>query len=82
MGPGAYLDLDAYKKSPITGCSVGLRVPKGQVTYRFSYAMRHNEANKMTPPPTSCHMRHSQSFDKIDSFLKPVLTPFFSVFSL
>ena len=51
MGPGAYLDLDAYKKSPITGRSVGLRVPKGQVTYLFSYAMRHNEANKMTPPP-------------------------------
>ena len=56
MGPGAYLDLDADKKSPITGRSVGLRVPKGQVTYRFSYAMRHNEANKMTPPqpPAIC----------------------------
>ena len=25
------------------------------------------------PPSTSSHMRHSQSFDKIDSFLKPVL---------
>ena len=50
MDLGAYLDLDAYKKFPITGRSVGLRVPKGRVTYRFSYAMRHNEANKMTPP--------------------------------
>ena len=25
------------------------------------------------PPPISCHLRHSQNFDKIDSFLKPVL---------
>ena len=24
------------------------------------------------PPPISCHLRHSQNFDKIDSFLKPV----------
>ena len=24
-------------------------------------------------PPTPSHMRHSQSFDKVDSFLKPVL---------
>ena len=27
-------------------------------------------------PPTLCHMRYSQNFDKIDSFLKPVLTIF------
>ena len=25
---------------------------KGQVTYRFLYAKHHNDANKMTPPPT------------------------------
>ena len=28
------------------------------------------------PSPTPCHMRHSQNFDKIDSFLKPVLNIF------
>ena len=33
--------------------------------------MRHNDANKMTPHPLP--LRHSQNFDKIDSFLKPVL---------
>ena len=33
--------------------------------------MHHNDTNKM--PPTLSHMRHSKSFDKIDSFLKPVL---------
>ena len=33
--------------------------------------MRHNGANKMTPYP--CQMRNFQNFDKIDSFLKPVL---------
>ena len=49
MDLGAYLDLDAYKKSPTTWRSVGLRVPKRRVIYRFSYAMRHNELNKMTP---------------------------------
>ena len=48
-----------------------------RVTYRFSYAMRHDYVNKVTPPtPTPCHMRHSQNFDKIDSFLKPVLNIF------
>ena len=34
--------------------------------------MRHNDS----PPPTHstrCHLRHSQNFDKIDSFLKSVL---------
>ena len=48
---------------------------KGWVTYRLLYAMSHNDANKMNPlpPPTSCHLRHFQNFDKIDSFLKPVL---------
>ena len=37
--------------------------------------MRPNDANKMTPTPhhPSCHMRHSQNFDKVDSFLKSVL---------
>ena len=40
--------------------------------------MRHNDANKMTPHPTPCHMCHSQNFDKIDSFLKPVLKSLFS----
>ena len=35
--------------------------------------MRHNGTNKTTtPPPLPCYMRHSQSFDKIDSFLKLV----------
>ena len=53
---------------------------KGWVTYRFSYEMRHNDANKITPStshppphPTPCQMRHFQNFDKIHSFLKPVL---------
>ena len=36
--------------------------------------MRYNDANKMTLHP--CHMRHSPIFDKIDSFLKPVLSIF------
>ena len=45
---------------------------KGSVTYRFSYAMRHNITNKITPL-TPCHIRHFQNFDKIDSFLKLVL---------
>ena len=48
-----------------------LRVCKGWVTYRFSYAVRHNDANNMTPPP-NYYMRHLQIFDKIDSFLKNV----------
>ena len=53
-----------------------------RITYRFSYAMRPNDTNKMTPLPspslppththTPCHMRHSQNFDKIKSFLKSV----------
>ena len=57
------------------------------VTYRFSYAVRHNDANKMTPPltphthththtPTPCLMRHFQSFYNINSFLKRVLNIF------
>ena len=33
--------------------------------------MRHNDANKVTPIPS--HMRHSQSFVKINSFLKLAL---------
>ena len=45
---------------------------KWWVTCRFSYAMHHNDANKMTPHPP-CHMRHLQNFRKIASFLKPVL---------
>ena len=36
--------------------------------------MRHNDASKMTPTP--CHMCHSQNFDKIENFLKPVLKIF------
>ena len=44
---------------------------KGGVTYQFSYAMRHNDANKMTPTP--CNMLDFQNFDKTDSFLKPAL---------
>ena len=38
-------------------------IVKGRVTYRFSYVMRHNDANKMTPTPY--HMHHSQNFGKI-----------------
>ena len=34
--------------------------------------MRRNVANRTTCP-TPSHMRHSQSFDKINGFLKPVL---------
>ena len=36
--------------------------------------MCHNDANKMTR--TLCHMRHSPNFEKIYSFLKPVLNIF------
>ena len=38
--------------------------------------MRPNDVNKATPPPpppTPCYMRHSKNFDKIGSFLKPIL---------
>ena len=35
-----------------------------------------NDANNTTPYPTPCHVRQSQNFDKIDSFLKPVLNIF------
>ena len=38
---------------------------KQQVTYRFLNAIRHNDANKMTPPPPTT-----------DSLLKPVLNIF------
>ena len=42
-----------------------------RVTYRFSYAMHHNIANKTTPShPTPCDMRHSQNFSKVDSLLE------------
>ena len=41
---------------------------KGRVTYQFSYAMHHNDANKITPTP--CQIRHFQNFDKTDSFDK------------
>ena len=34
--------------------------------------MHHNDANKMNPPPP-LNIRHFQNFDKIGSFLKPVL---------
>ena len=36
--------------------------------------MHHNDASKMTPPPIHPDMRHTQSFDKTNSFLKPVLS--------
>ena len=42
------------------------------VTYRFSYVIRHNDTNKMTPPPTYYSVRCFQIFNKIDSFLKNV----------
>ena len=37
--------------------------------------MRHNDANKasLRTHTTSSHMRHCQSSEKIDNFLKPVL---------
>ena len=51
---------------------------KGRVTYRISYAVHRNEANKITPSTTpTCHIRHSQNFSKIYSFLKPLLNIFF-----
>ena len=45
---------------------------KAWVTYRFSYAMRHNDVNHVTSTPTPYYMRHFQIFDKMDSFLKNV----------
>ena len=36
--------------------------------------MCHNDASKMTPTP--CHMFCFQNFEKIDGFLKPVLSIF------
>ena len=46
--------------------------------YRFSYAMRHNDANKMNPPtythPVICVIH--KIFTKTSSFLKPVLKIF------
>ena len=42
----------------------------------FKLVSRKNDANNTTPYPTPCHVRHSQNFDKIDSFLKPVLNIF------
>ena len=52
---------------------------KGLFSYRFWYALRHNDANKMTSHlqyTTCCNMRHFQNYDKIDSFPKPVLNIF------
>ena len=37
--------------------------------------MRHNGVDKMISP-APCHMPPSQNFDKIDSFLMPVLNIF------
>ena len=42
---------------------------------RFSFAMHHNDAARC-PNSTPCHMSHSQNFDRIDCFLKPVLNIF------
>ena len=44
---------------------------KGWVAYRFSYAIRHNDASKTTPTPSLMHYSHS--FDKVNGSLKPVL---------
>ena len=41
------------------------------ITNVLFYAMRYNDAKKTLPTPS--HMRHSHSFDKIGSFLKPDL---------
>ena len=57
---------------------------KGLVKYRFSLAMRNNDANKMTPlPPTApCCLRHFQNFDKIGSFLRPVFNICICIFNI
>ena len=39
-----------------------------RVSYRFSYAMRHNDANKMTPHPVL--YASFQNFNKMDGFPK------------
>ena len=49
-------------------------VTKELITYRFSYALRHNDANHITPHPLL--LRHFQIFVKIDSFPKIFLKPF------
>ena len=56
IGRGSFPDKERFKR---------------WVTYRFSYAMCRNDANKMTPHPFN--LRHSPNFDIIDSFLMPNL---------
>ena len=58
------LDIAASRKEHF--CLLLLN-PKGRVTYRFSYVVRYNDANNMTPTP--CPMHHFQNFDKINCFL-------------
>ena len=56
---------------------IWINILKSIVTYRFSYAMRHNDTNKFTsrPHPWPC-VSFSQNFDKMDSFLQLVLSIF------
>ena len=51
--------------------SISMAYCKGWVTYRFSYAMRHNDAINLTPS-SPYYMRHDQIFNNINSFLKNV----------
>ena len=50
------------------------RDTKWRVTYQFSYAMRHNDADKMTPHPLP--YASFPELNKIDSFLKLILNIF------
>ena len=36
---------------PFKNLKIEKNAPKGWVTNLFSYALRHNDGNKMTPPP-------------------------------
>ena len=67
------LFLDPFLKKSI----FWINILKSIVTYRFSYAMRHNDTNKFTsrPHPWPC-VSFSQNFDKMDSFLQLVLSIF------
>ena len=38
---------------------------KRRITYRFSYAMRPNDTNKMTPPPLPLPPPHTHTFPAI-----------------
>ena len=69
-----FLDLQVNPGKPVNpeGLIVSKPVGQGRITYRFSYAMRHNDANKMIPHPLS-YASIPRLPNKIDIFLKPVL---------